>query len=184
MRKAARDAAAAACRAVGESAARMVAWAPDDARELLAGVASGGDEHDDVALAHTSELMAKAFAITGAWKLAREGYGLAAASWRPHDPTRAFALGELAKRLPLEPFRHDADAIEAERLLVDRMRGEDAAPPLLLRAVTEIRRALAPRPITGRSEAACGRAPMEAALLLAIASEPGASEYTTLEAWC
>lgn len=164
-----------------DSAARMVAWAPDDARDLLASLAHGGDGQDEVALAHTSELIAKAFAITGAWELARDGYLLAADSWRPHDPARALALGELAKQLPLAPFRDDLEAIAAERALVARVRDEAAAPPLLLRAVTEIRRALAPRPITGMIEAACGLAPMEAALVLALASEPRAFAGMTLE---
>lgn len=164
-----------------DSAARMAAWAPDDARDLLASLAHAGDGQDEVALACTSELIAKAFAVTGAWELACDGYLLAAESWQPLDPGRARALGELAKQLPLAPFRDDAEAIEAERALVARVRDEAAAPPLLLRAVTEIRRALAPRPITGTIEAACGLAPMEAALVFALASEPRAFAGTTIE---
>lgn len=149
-----------------DTAAAIAAWAPDATRELLA---SAVDLDDEFALPRASELMAKAFAVTGAWQLARETYALAADTWEPLDVKRAFALRDLVRLLPLDAFASEHDAIEAERILVRRTLDVTGEPPLVLRGTTEIQRALAPRQITGLIEATFELAPMQHAFVMALA---------------
>jgi len=160
-----------------DTAAAIAAWAPDATRELLANAV---DLDDEFALPRASELLAKAFAVTGVWDLARDSYALAADTWESLDAKRAGALRELIRALPLVGFASEHDAIEAERTLARGMLDAGSESMLVLRAMTEIRRAMLPRPITGLIEATFELAPMQHAFVMAVALE-GASRLTMHE---
>jgi hypothetical protein len=165
---------------------RLAAWAPDDAREEIVTLGAGTVALDDADLARAGELLAKVFAVTAQWELARAAYADAAAAWQPLDPGRAIALATLAASLPLPPVASDQDAVAAELDLVRRSIGRDQAPPLARRSLLEVQRALAPRQIVGRIEAAFGLAPEELAILMgAVASilEPDAVPLLPFEGW-
>jgi hypothetical protein len=147
---------------------RLAGWAPDDARELL--VALAASDGGDLALAHTTETLAKVFAVTSAWDLARGAYLAAANAWDPLHAPRAAALRVVVAELPLAPFATNAEAIAAELDLLRAAFDATWPPPLAARALVELRRSLAPRPITGRIEAAFGLAPEDLALAIAAAA--------------
>lgn len=162
---------------------RLAGWEPDLAREILLGLAEQGGE--DLELAQTSELLAKVFAVTRAWDLARDAYETAAGAWGEFDPVRAEALRAVASRLPLMPFGTDRDGLLAE-ISVIRHSFQGGPSPILERAVNEIRRCLTPRPITGRLEAAFGLAPEELALVMGAVTpilNPDAAPLLPLADW-
>ncbi|HEX5059398.1 MAG TPA: hypothetical protein VFV99_08570 [Kofleriaceae bacterium] len=160
-----------------DTAAAIAAWAPDATRELLANAV---DLEDEFALPRASELMAKAFAVTGVWDLARDTYALAADTWEALDAARARALRELVQLLPLVGFANEHEAIEAERMLV-RSLDARGVPLLVLRALTEIRRAILPRQVTGLIEATFELAPMQHAFVMALALDSAAR--LTMHEW-
>ncbi len=146
-----------------DRAARLAAWAPDEARELLMDASPEGDVLD---VARLAELLGRVFAVTGAWDLATTALADAAASWQDLAPARADALAAIAAALPVAPFASDAEALEAELVLVVRCLTDDE-PPVVERALVELRRAQAPRAITGRLEATFGLSPLEVAYVMA-----------------
>lgn len=152
---------------VWERAARLAAWAPDEARELLADASPEGDVLD---VARLAELLGRVFAVTGAWELAAAAFTDAAATWTGLDEQRAAALAALAAALPLAPFTSDDEALAAELAVIARCLDPEAPPPIVERAIVELRRALVPRQVIGRLEATCGLAPLEVALLMAAAA--------------
>ena len=145
-------------------ASRLVAWAPDEARELLVGAPHDGDPLHEIRVA---ELLGRVFAVTGAWDLARRATHTAAAAWLAPEPARAVALRGLAESFPLAPFRDDAEALAAELELVRQVVDGARPMPVVRRAVVEIRRALEPRVLSGRLEHALALSPPELALLVA-----------------
>ncbi|MBV8759882.1 MAG: hypothetical protein JO257_21510 [Deltaproteobacteria bacterium] len=147
-------------------AARIATWAPDEARELIARV----EPTDDIGVARAAELLAKIGAVTQQWELAREMYDDAAGAWEAHDAARAAALRAIGRCLPLAAFTTDVDAIASEVEIVRRVFEEGRPAPVVQRAVTEIRRALTPRPITGVIERAFGLSPGEMAYVMAAAA--------------
>jgi len=161
---------------------RLAGWEPDLARDvLLALVEEGGD---DLALAQTGELLGKVFAVTGEWELARDAYTTAAEAWSELDRVRAEVLRAVASSLPLTPFPGDRDALMTEIAFVRR--AFEGEPPLAERAIAELRRSLAPRPITGRIEAAFGLSPEELALVIAAATpivDPDAAPILPIDDW-
>lgn len=170
---------------IWQRASRIVAWAPDDARDLLI-AASGDGGDDDLALAGTSELLARAFAVTGAWDLAGQAFEAAAASLQATDAARAHALRGIAAQLPLEPFASDGEAIDAELDLIARAVDPQAPAPVVRRAVVELRRSLAPRRITGVLEAAFEISAMELAFVMAAAApilRPESTPLLPASAW-
>ncbi|HWO20123.1 MAG TPA: hypothetical protein VNO30_15155 [Kofleriaceae bacterium] len=144
---------------------QLAAWAPDAARDRLAALLEAGSD-DDALLASASEVLGKVFAVTGAWALAAQAYEQAAAV---HDtlghPALAGALREVFARFPLAPFADDGEALAAELAVIEAaQRGTAVAAE---RRIAELRRALPPRPITGRLEAAFALGPEEMSLLMA-----------------
>lgn len=159
---------------------RIAAWAPDDARELA--TANAPLDEDQLVIAY--ECLARVFAVTASWALAYDAYIAASLTVAPFDAARAAAFCGTAAQLPLAPFARDRDATAAEIDLVARcVAGET---PIVRRSVVEIRRALAPRAITGRFEAAFGLAPEDTALAMAaVASivDPASCAPRTASAW-
>lgn len=147
-------------------AARIASWAPDEARELIAKV----EPTDDVGVARAAELLARIGAVTGAWELAREAYGEAAAAWEALDGRRAAALRAIATCLPLQAFGTDIDAVASEVELVRRIFETDRPAPIVQRAVVELRRTQEPRHVTGLIERAFGLTPGEMAYVMAAAA--------------
>ena len=167
---------------VWQLASRLAAWAPDEARELLAAAPVDAELLD---VAQLAELLGRVFAVTGAWPLAAAAFTDAAASWTGLDDARAEALTALAAALPLAPFASEEAALAAELALVERCLDADRPPPIVERAVVELRRTLAPRPLLGRLEATCRLAPLEVALLVAAVAPILRPELPTgsAEAW-
>jgi len=150
------------------AARRRAAWDPDGARELVIAAAEDA-AGDDRELAEASELLGRIAALTGADAIAARAYGTAIDAWRAAgDPVRAAVATVLARAVPLQGFASDADAFAAELALLHRLPGGDRADLLARRGVLELHRAAAPRPVTGRIEAAFGLAPGEHALLFAV----------------
>ena len=147
-------------------AARIASWAPDEARELIAQV----EPTDDVGVARAAELLARIGAVTGAWELAREAYGEAAAAWEALDARRAAALRAIATCLPLQAFGTDIDAVASEVELVRRIFETDRPAPIVQRAIVELRRTQEPRHVTGLIERAFGLTPGEMAYVMAAAA--------------
>jgi hypothetical protein len=158
---------------------RIVAWAPDQARDLV--VAGEGEVASELDHARAADVLAKVFAVTGAWPLAREAYDHAAESWASLDPARALCARAIAARLPLRAFAGDGEAIAVELDLVARcVRGEAVT---LRRSLVEIQRALHPLAITGRIEAAFRLSPGELALVMAAMASVIGDELRTVEEW-
>ena len=167
-----------------EAARRLAAWAPDAARDRLTALLEAGTG-DDLALAAASEVLAKVFAVTGAWELAAQAYEQAAAVHEDlGDPALAGELRAVAARFPLAPYADAREALAAELAIIEAaLRG---APPTADRYVAELRRALPPRPLLGRLEAAFALAPEEVELLaaaIASAIEPARIPARSAAAW-
>ncbi len=167
---------------------RLAGWEPDFAREILLAIAEEGGE--DLALARTSELLAKVFAVTHEWALARDAYTSAAETWEGLDPVRAETLRGIVAVIPLTGFANDREAVNAE-LAILRRAFEHASSDHTVEAaveagIVELRRCLSPRPITGRIEAAFGLAPEELALVMAAVTpivDPDAAPLMPLGDW-
>ncbi|MEZ4367612.1 MAG: hypothetical protein R2939_15250 [Kofleriaceae bacterium] len=120
---------------------RAAAWAPDAVREaIVAQLADAAARDDLIERAQLAEILARVFAVTAAWELATLAYAHAAAAWdEAGDALRGATLRSIARTFPLAPLATDAEAVAAERELVRRVLVDDA-PPLVRRAVLDLRR--------------------------------------------
>jgi hypothetical protein len=166
-------------------AARIAAWAPDEARELIAALPEEARDND-IAHARATELLARIGAITGEWALASAAYVAAAESWDVLDPVRAMALRAIGGCMPLAPFGSDIDALAHEIDLVRRIFDPEVPAPVVLRAVVELRRAISPTSITAMLERTFLLSPGELAYVMAVAApnlEPGCAPRLGAADW-
>ena len=140
---------------------RIAASDPDAARELVFTTVDG----DENSLVLAQECLAKVFAVTGSWDLARAAYMGAAASSDPLDAARAAAFRGTSECLPVLRFTSDREAIAAELDLVVRCLAGEV--PATRRMLVEIRRALQPASTLARIAAVFGLGPEDVSLMMA-----------------